>query len=269
MNDREDFAKLVRALSPWKHQLVFIGGWAHRLYRLHPMATSPAYPPVVTRDADVAFANRERMDGSIRARLQEAGFKEQLMGTHRPPVSQYTLGEDEQRGFYAEFLTPLIGPAFTKEGQQIATLAKADITAQRLRYLDLLLKSPWNVTLDADWGAEGPLDLRVPNPVAFIMQKFLIHEGRPANKQAQDILYVHDTLELFGSQLSELTALWRNDVRDSLNEGWKATITKTISALFGKANDRIRDAAAIPQDRGLDPERMRLMCRAALQEILE
>ena len=30
------FARLVESLRPWLDQVVVIGGWAHRLYRLHP-----------------------------------------------------------------------------------------------------------------------------------------------------------------------------------------------------------------------------------------
>jgi hypothetical protein len=32
------FARLIDSLSPWLDQVVIIGGWAHRLYRLHPSA---------------------------------------------------------------------------------------------------------------------------------------------------------------------------------------------------------------------------------------
>jgi hypothetical protein len=34
--DVEYFARLVEALDPWLDQVVIIGGWAHRLYRLQP-----------------------------------------------------------------------------------------------------------------------------------------------------------------------------------------------------------------------------------------
>ena len=30
------FARLVDSLTPWLEQVVIIGGWAHRLHRLHP-----------------------------------------------------------------------------------------------------------------------------------------------------------------------------------------------------------------------------------------
>ena len=39
MNDFDAFAKLVQAVAPWRGQLIFIGGWAHRLHTLHPWAS--------------------------------------------------------------------------------------------------------------------------------------------------------------------------------------------------------------------------------------
>jgi hypothetical protein len=32
----EPFVRLIEALEPWLEELVLIGGWAHRLYRLAP-----------------------------------------------------------------------------------------------------------------------------------------------------------------------------------------------------------------------------------------
>src|SRR5690606_559917 len=137
---------------------------------------------------------RECLEGDIRARLQEAGFVQELTGSHHPPVSRYTLGEDAASGFYAEFLTPLVGRAQTRDGTPLATQAQAGITAQRLRYLELLFLAPWSVTLGKDWGADAPLAVRIPNPTAFIVQKLLIHGDRNPVKQSQDLLYIHDTI---------------------------------------------------------------------------
>jgi hypothetical protein len=39
--DIEDFARLIEALHPWLDQVVVIGGWAQRLYRL-PFESSRA-----------------------------------------------------------------------------------------------------------------------------------------------------------------------------------------------------------------------------------
>ncbi len=268
MNDRESFATLVAALAPWAPQLVFVGGWAHRLHRLHPSADPPAYQPLATLDADVAFAERAQLEGSIRARLQEAGFTQQLTGDHRPPVSQYTLGEDANSGFYAELLTPLTGRATTREGVPIATVENAGITAQRLRYLELLLHAPWHVTLTEEWGIRPLVDVCIPNPVSFIVQKLLIHADRPREKRSQDILYIHDTLQLFSADIGRLAAIWNDDVQPGMHANWVANVYQTTDLLFGRVSDPIRDAAVIPQDRELDPERVQTFCHAALLEIL-
>ena len=34
----EAFSKLIVALEPWLGEVVLVGGWAHRLYRLDPRA---------------------------------------------------------------------------------------------------------------------------------------------------------------------------------------------------------------------------------------
>lgn len=269
MNDHQAFAKLVGALAPWDSRLLFVGGWAHRLYRLHPDAASQTYRPLATLDADVAFAQHEQLEGDIRAGLQQAGFKQELTGSHRPPVSRYTLGEDAPAGFYAEFLTPLVGRATARDGTRLVTRAQAGVTAQRLRYLELLFIAPWSVTLGEGWNVDVPLTVRIPNPVAFIVQKLLIHHERGVDKQSQDLLYIHDTLELFASELDALGALWRDEVRPAMDAAWVRRLGRARDDAFEITNDRIRDAARIPQDRDLDPERMRALCLAALGEMLD
>jgi hypothetical protein len=43
--------------------------------------------------------------------------------------------------------------------------------------------------------------------------RLLIHEHRDADKKAQDALYIHDTLELFGASLDKLRTVWEGEVR--------------------------------------------------------
>ncbi|MEN1944798.1 hypothetical protein WCE55_13225 [Luteimonas sp. MJ293] len=54
-----------------------------------------------------------------------------------------------------------------------------------------------------------------------------------------------------------------------MDAAWVRWLERARGDAFGAINDRIRDAARIPQDRDLDPERMRAMCLAALGEMLE
>lgn len=75
-DDLGQMMRLVEALRPWLGETVIVGGWAHRLYRLHPSAGSPAYQPVRTRDADVAFAPTARLAGNMATALKKAADSE-------------------------------------------------------------------------------------------------------------------------------------------------------------------------------------------------
>lgn len=269
MEDFETFARLVTALRPWLGQLVVVGGWAHRLHRFHRLAKPPAHLPLRTRDTDIAFSPDAALAGNVRTALTKAGFIEELLGDDAPPATHYRLG-DEDAGFYAEFLTPLHGSGVKRSGRPDATVSRAGITAQRMRYLDHLLVSPWAVRVGPKVGVPvaADVDLLVPNPTSFIVQKLLIHSDRARDKKAQDVLYIHDTLELFGASLDELQRLWIDAVRPSMPTR-TARRAKTIARdLFAEVTDTIREAARIPQDRRLAPENVQRACEYGLAEIL-
>ena len=267
MNDLEPFANLALALNPWRGQLVFIGGWAHRLHRFDPRASKLEHQPVFTRDTDLAFANREPIEGDMKAALLERGFKEELAGDFRPPTASYTLGE-EQGGFYAEFLTPLVGSGMKRSGEPDATLTKGGISAQKIRHLDVLLVNPWTITLQPQDGfpLAAPMDIRVANPLCFMVQKFLIIDYRSAEKQAQDLLYVYDTIETFGALLEEFRTSWKNVVAPSLGKK-AAVVEQVVKATFSDVNDVIRAAARIPTDRNLSSEDVQRTCQFAFEQI--
>lgn len=203
-NDLKAFATLVQAVESWRGQLVFIGGWGHRLHTLHPKAGRLDFQPIATRDTDLAFASKVVLEGDIKSALVKQGFNEQLSGDFKPPTAHYTLGSDES-GFYAEFLTPLAGSGYKRSGAKDATLEMAGISAQKIRHLDILMVDPWIVTVGPDNGVPlpAPFDLQVANPLCFMVQKLLIKQDRSRKKQAQDLLYIHDTIQLFDHLLPE------------------------------------------------------------------
>ena len=268
MNNLDALAKLVQALSPWRAHLVFIGGWAHRIHRFSPMANALEYQPLFTRDTDLAFANRAPIEGDIKAALMEHGFKEQLSGEHNPAVAHYTLG-DESGGFYAEFLTPLIGSGVKRSGAPDATMMMAGISAQKIRHLDILLVDPWVIRLEPSKGIPLPssMDIQVVNPLCFMVQKFLIQSNRPPAKQAQDVLYIYDTIELFGALLDEFHDIWKQRISPTLGEKPSKTVMTSSQTTFSNINDVIRAAARIPQDRRLSPEQIQQTCLLAFETI--
>lgn len=270
MNDLDALAKLAQALSPWHAHLVFIGGWAHRIHRFSPKANKLDNQPIFTRDTDLAFANKAPIEGDIKAALIDHGFKEQLGGEHKPPVAHYTLGE-ENGGFYAEFLTPLIGSGLKRSGAEDATMTMAGISAQKIRYLDILLVDPWVITLDPLSGMPlaSSMDVQVANPLCFMIQKFLIQKDRNRAKQAQDVLYIYDTIELFGALLDEFHETWNRRISPELGKKLSNTVLTLSKSTFSSITDVIRDAALIPQDRKLSPEQIQRTCQLAFETILK
>lgn len=254
MNDLAPFARLIQAIEPWRAHLVLAGGWAHRLHRFHPLARVLSYEPIATKDTDIVFGTDVPLEGDIRDALSKADFKEELSGERKPPVTHYVLG-DEGAGFYAEFLTPLHG---------------SGVTAQKLRHLDLLLVEPWPIRIGADQGVPlaKPIDVLVANPAAFVVQKLLIQKYRSPAKQAQDVLYIHDTIELFGGALPVLNDLWKKSLALTLGSKTAKRVAEVANTTFASVTDVIREAVRIPQDRTISPERLRTYCELALSQIL-
>jgi hypothetical protein len=86
------FVRLIEALEPWLDQVVLIGGWAHRLYRLDPRAQGLTYPPLTTLDTDIAIPSKIEAKGTkVRDRLLVAGFREEFVGEDRPSATHYHL----------------------------------------------------------------------------------------------------------------------------------------------------------------------------------
>jgi hypothetical protein len=167
---------------------------------------------------------------------------------------------DEASGFYAEFLTPPIGGLYDRKHRRIATAEIAGVSSQQLRYIELLLNQPWSVDLEYR-------KVRVANPVSFLAQKVLIHRTRQRENRAKDILYMHDTLEVFGARLPELRHLWRSIVALQLQRRGVRLISNASENVFGELSDDIRRAAEISAQRGLSPEAIREVCSYGLIEI--
>jgi hypothetical protein len=268
--DVQSFARLVDALRPQLAGVVFVGGWAHRLHRLHAYAQPLEYAPLMTRDADVALPRRVFAESDIRTQLLAANFQERFIADHQPPVTRYELGE-EVGAFYAEFLTPLVGDENRRDGTPDVTARIGRVSAQKLRHLDVLLHEPWTVRLDSGHGYpfHAPTDVLVPNAAAYVAQKILIHGKRRPEERARDVLYIHDTIETFGRSLERLQREWREHVRPELSRRAVRAVEGGASSMFGHVSDVIRDAAIQARQAGrvLSPETLRLAGEVGLTTI--
>ena len=280
--ENEQFARLIVALEPWLDQMVIIGGWAHRLYWLHPSAQRIDHLPLTTLDTDIAIpvqlkavdtdiaiaAPLKPVDTDVRERLIAHGFKEERLGEDRPPATHYRLG-DAKTEFYAEFLTPLFGPEHGRDGKPKATRRIAGVVSQQLRYLEILLLAPWTVSLSHSHGFlfEDPRDVRIANPASFLAHKVLIYNKRTRSRFAKDVLYIHDTLEVFGARLEDLNHTWTTEVKPHIHPNAVKKIQRAPADLFGEINDAIRDAAQMTGARKLSPEAVRERCNFGLAQI--
>jgi len=266
-SDLATFSRLVRALDPWLDRLVIIGGWAHRLYRLHPHAQVLDYAPLATLDADIAMpAELPAATPSIRDRLLEYGFTEEFLGDDQPPATRYSLG-DEASGFYADFVTPLMGGTYDRRSRRKATAQVAGVISQQLRHIDVLLIDPWLVDFDLVGGAKERKKVQIANPTCFLAQRILIHSKRSPEDRARDVLYIHDALEVFGGRIEQLRAEWQAQVAPRLHRNHARALLRVRDQMFGEITDAVRGAAIVAAGRGLTPESVRETCQFGLQQL--
>jgi len=266
--DIEHFARLIDTLHPWLDQVVIIGGWGHRLYRLHPLAQTLDYEPLGTFDTDVALPAQLPVTGEdIRQRLLKNGFREELLGSMEPPAAHYHVAAGDS-GFYAEFLTPLVGGEFKRGGKRDVTGQIAGVLVQKLRHLELLLNAPWEVIVAPANGSptSGPRRVYVPNAAAFLAQKILIHDKRDRADKAKDILYIHDTIKTFGGNLPAIREEWERNVKPTLHARASREVASAAETHFQHLTDTLRDAARIAAGRNLTPEMIREVCEFGWQQ---
>jgi len=266
-SDTEYFTRLIEALDPWLDKVVVIGGWAHRLYRLHPLSQALDYEPLGTFDADIALPLHLPVTGEqIGERLLARDFREELMGDTRPPAAHYRV-ESGDNSFYAEFLTSLEGSEVKRGGRRDVTARVSGVSVQKLRHLELLLANPWDVMIAPALGYQGVRRILVPNPAVFIAQKILIHDKRDRDRRAKDILYIHDTIETFGGNLGAIREQWTSDVRPALHTRAARLIERAAEKHFREIDDPIREAARISTGRNLTPEMVREVCAYGWEKI--
>ena len=143
------------------------------------------------------------------------------------------------------------------------------VSFQLLRYIEILLVSPWRVDLSMESGF--PLTpkrtVQIANPASFLAQKILIHDERGHNDKAKDLLYMHDTVDVFSEVLEELRQIFRKDIVPRLHPRRVAELEQAADRLFGKVDDPIREASLMSNGRTVNPQRLAETARAGLKEI--
>ena len=108
----------------------------------------------------------------------------------------------------------------------------------------------------------------IANPVCYIAQKLLISGKRRPDQRAKDVLYIHDTLELFGGSIAELRALWLDSVRPMLGPGVEAKIRRASRRTFAELTDTIRQASLMAAGRSLSANALLERCKFGWPQVL-
>jgi hypothetical protein len=109
--------------------------------------------------------------------------------------------------------------------------------------------------------------IQVANPTSFLAQKILIHQERDYKDRAKDLLYVHDTIEVFSEHLEELREIYTEEIQPRVHRNRATDLSKAPDGLFGKVNDTIREAALMATRRKLTAEALAETSRAGLKEL--
>ena len=105
------------------------------------------------------------------------------------------------------------------------------------------------------------------NPTSLLAQKIVIHDQRDHRDKAKDLLYMHDTVEVFSEILEELRHIFRKDIAPHLHPRRVAELEQAGDKLFGKVDDAIREGSLMATGRTLSPERLAETAQAGLKEI--
>jgi hypothetical protein len=212
--DLTPLVEVLKAVKPYLPDIVLIGGWVPIVYEQY----TSIYPTKTLRTSDVDFAcpsplavREETMDHLLKA----AGFRCELFGNTPVPFCRYI----NERGLEIEFLTPSKG-----DGSSTVTQLQRDLTAEPLRYLDVLLAHIRPVKIDED------LIVLVPRISAFLFQKGLSFPNRrSALQKDKDLYYIFKIVQAVNSEylITELQKVFK-----SHPERWRGTFIQNLQKAF-------------------------------------
>ncbi len=250
----DQLGRALQACRVYVPQVIVIGGIVPVLYRHHGWFGPSRVPALMTTEADISVPTKlEILDGqTVLGLLDSAGFViyevpglDNQPGTQR--VQDREAGAKKPAPTYLEFLAPMFG----KDEPSLVEL-QPGLRAQRLRHLDLLGHE--TLSIDArrvtDLGVEDALEVRIPNPATYVLQKVLARKERVAAKRPKDMAYAFDVAMLSRPIWDRLAGvLQRAGDSDSV---WKASIAKArerIRTLFdGEHSDGVIEAARVYRD---------------------
>ena len=228
------FGDAVMVLRPYLNDIICIGGCANALYRHHDLASSPTPAYLGTKDSDWAVPVRlaKRTAEPLAELMKKADFVEDIRGSATEPVVKYRP-KDDAMAAEIEFLCPLSGAPGGRRKETASVEVQAGLMAQPLRYLEILTRNPWQVDLGKapEFPGFKGVQVRVPNPAAYVVQKVLIRDQRRKNEsKAKDCYYMYEVSVVFRDNLTALEQEYEK--LQDLPVPWLKRYSKNVRALF-------------------------------------
>lgn len=186
----------MEELHPYREDFVVVGGVCVALY--HVREGGELSEPLYTSDLDLATSDDpiDERKNSVEEILKSAGMEERLVGRKRG-ITKFIDPEETTDAFEIEVLMPRTGSREEDVGEP-----QPGLTAERLRYLDLLIESAsvQPVTIE---GKE--LIFQLPDPGVFLVHKALTVEKRGTRaERRKDYAYILDVLDLYSGEIGQL-----------------------------------------------------------------
>jgi hypothetical protein len=218
----------LTALGDYLRDVVVVGGWVPHLYR----KTWPSKSPVEARrtlDLDAAVRgrlptrHRERLD----VLLEADGYAPELGGTSGLPAQIYHSPPHSDL-LPIEFLAPLVG-----RSQETSVEIQEGVTAQALRYLNILLENSFDVRLSTEGvaGSADELTVRIPIPGAYVFHRGLISTPRGRRRRGKDLYYIFETWVSLPDQHERIAREVRG-MRDRYSPSWYRRFRSNLESLF-------------------------------------
>jgi len=221
----------LAALGDYLQDVVLVGGWVPHLYR----TIWPSESPVEARrtfDLDAAVRGRLTMRSRLRldVLLAAEGYT-QILGGPSELAAQIYQSPPNSDLLPIEFLAPLTG-----RRQQATIQIQKGVTAQALRYLNILLENTFEVRLSAEAvaGSVGALTVRIPIPGAYVFHRGLIHPRGISRRRGKDLYYIFETwasLPVLRNPISAQIA----EIRAHYPPTWYRRFRSNLENLFSSA----------------------------------
>jgi len=261
--------RLLAALSAIERYLpavVIAGGWVPHVYAAQTELTERG-GLLTTRDIDLAVPREvPQHDQSINDLLVKAGFKSEFRSLDKPPITKYVADANQPDETEIEFITPM------RRNDETAISVQSDLTAQALRYLEILLEHPWPLSLDELSDGQLDAELRVPTPAAYVFHRALSYQKRRDRvKKEKDLYYAFYVVAAFPEwhawmrgELPEHRARWPAWFRSAQSD--MARQFSSIDSAGVEAVAHQRPATALS---GLNDEQFRQYVLSTMQLWLE